>query len=133
MSERLDNELNIKAIAGFAIGLLVVTAASGVGLWYFSKALRSYEVSQDPPPPALAAARAPYLPPEPRLQTDPEGELATLRAAEDEVLEGYAWVDQANGIARVPIERAITLMVGDGRPPTLEAAPADTVPEEATH
>jgi len=133
MSERLDHELNLKAIAGFAVGLLVVLAASSFGLWYFSKALRSYEVSQDPPPPALAAARAPYLPPEPRLQTDPEGELETLRATEDAVLEGYAWVDEANGIARVPIERAITLMVGDGRPPTLAPAPADAAPEEAVH
>ena len=134
MSERLDSELNAKAIAGFGIGLILVTAASAVGVWYFSKFLRSYEAAQDPAPPALEAARAPYQPPGPRLQTDPEGELETLREEEDAILEGYAWIDEASGVARVPIERAITLMVGDERPPDIETQAATNPsgePEEA--
>lgn len=134
MNERLDSELNIKAIVGFGIGLLAITALSALGLWYFSKMLRAYEVSQDPPPPALEAARAAYEPPGPRLQDDPEGELEALREQEDAILEGYAWEDEANGIARVPIERAITLLVGDERPPAIEtAAPGAQDAQEAHH
>jgi len=131
MNERLDSELNLKAIVGFAVGLLVVTVASAVGVWYFSKFLRSYEASKDPAPPTLEAARAPYEPPGPRLQADPEGELETMREEERAVLEGYAWVDEASGVVRVPIERAITLMVDDGQPPALGAVASD--PEEAVH
>jgi len=127
MNDRLDSELSLKAIAGFAIGLLVVLAASAVFLWYFSKFLRGQEEALDPAAPALEAARAPYKPPGPLLQADPEAELEALRAEEDAVLEGYAWVDEAAGLARVPIERAITLMVGDSGP----AEPADAEPEPA--
>ena len=134
MSKRFDSEIGVKSIAGFAIGLLVVLVLSGVGLWYFSKILRAYKVSQDPPPPALEAARAVYEPPGPRLQDDPEGELEALREQEDAILEGYAWEDEANGIARVPIERAITLLVGDERPPAIEtAAPGARDAQEAHH
>ena len=37
--------------------------------------------------------------------------MADLRAEEDAILETYGWVDQAAGVARIPIERAIALMV----------------------
>ena len=136
MSERRDGELNVKAIVGFAIGLVVVTTLSAVGLWYFSKFLRGYEAAKDPARPVLEAARAPYEPPGPRLQSDPEGELKALRDKEDAILESYAWIDEAGGLAQVPIERAITLMVGDDRPPTLEAQSLTTEAgetEEAEH
>ena len=131
MSERLDSELSLKAIGGFAIGLLAVLAASSVFLWYFSKFIRGYEESLDPAPPALEAARAAYEPPGPRLQARPEEEMATLRAGEDAILDTYAWEDEAGGIARVPIERAITIMVGDSGPTESQAERPE--PAEAEH
>lgn len=136
MSERLDSELSLKAIVGFAVGLVVVLVASAIFLWYFSKYLRSYEESLDPPAPALEAARAAYKPPRPLLQTDPAKEMETLRADEDAILETYAWVDEAGGIARVPIERAITLMIGDSEPDisaTVESSSPQPEPAEADH
>lgn len=131
MSERLDSELSLKAIAGFAIGLLVVLAVSAVFLWYFSKFLRGQEEALDPAAPALEAARAPYKPPGPLLQSDPVKEMEALRAEEDAILHTYAWVDEAGGIARVPIERAITLMVGDSGPAQPVGAPPEA--SEAEH
>ena len=128
MSERVDSELSLKAIGGFAVGLLVVLGASAIFLWYFSKFLRGYEESLDPAPPALEAARAAYEPPGPRLQENPAEEMAALRAEEAAILDTYAWVDEAGGIARVPIERAITILVGDSgpvEPPTEQAEPAE--------
>jgi len=129
MSKSLDRELNLKAIIGFAVGLLILCAASAVALWYFSGLLRGYYEAQDPPPPVLEAARANHTPPGPSLQADPIAEIKALRDREDEVLEGYGWVDEAGGIARIPVERAITLTVGDDGPP---AEPAGAV-EEAEH
>ncbi len=112
-SPPLDSELSIKAIAGFAVGLVVVTVVSSAALWFGSKLLRDLEVRKDPPPPVLPAASEPYLPPAPRLQTDPIGELEALRAEEDALLGSYGWVDRDAGIARIPIERAIELRVED--------------------
>ena len=43
------------------------------------------------------------------LQTDPAADLAALRAREDALLSSYAWVDRAQGVARIPLERALSL------------------------
>ena len=130
MSKPLDQELNLKAIVGFAVGLVLICALSGVALWYFSGFLRGYLESQDPPPPTLEAARATHTPPGPPLQTNPVADLSELRARETAVLDAYGWVDRANGIASIPVERAISLMVDNGGPTeTLEATP----PEEVVH
>jgi hypothetical protein len=113
MIDRLDRELSLRAIVGFAVGLVVITAVSAVGLWYFSKLLRGQLVANDPPTSALAAAAGSYEPPAPRLQTDPVREMAALRAAEEELLGTYGLVDREAGIARIPIDRSIALLVGD--------------------
>jgi hypothetical protein len=125
MTERFDRELDLKAIVGFAVGLVLFTTAASGLLWYFAKFLRGHEEAKDPPPPALTSARAPFSPPLPRLQTDPARDIAELRAAEDAVLDSYGWVDRESAVARIPIERAISLMVGDAGPAAaVAAAPA---------
>ncbi|MCZ6507921.1 MAG: hypothetical protein O7A04_07740, partial [Acidobacteria bacterium] len=72
-------------------------------------------------PPALAAARAPYQPPRPRLQSDPASEMEDLRAGADTILHTSGWVDEAAGIARIPIDRAIELMAGGDADAAVEA------------
>ncbi len=37
--------------------------------------------------------------------------MAALRAQEAESLQLWGWTDEANGLARVPIERAMELLV----------------------
>ena len=51
-------------------------------------------------------------PPKPNLQIDPDGDLARLHRNEDLLLDHYAWVDARHDQARIPIQRALTLMVG---------------------
>jgi hypothetical protein len=51
--------------------------------------------------------------------------LHTFRNAEDKTLENYAWVDKAAGTVRLPIDRAIDLVVERGFP-VRPAAPAAT-------
>lgn len=51
------------------------------------------------------------LPPEPNLEADPASSLAALRAREDAILNGYGWTDSAKGIARVPVARAMEMLV----------------------
>ena len=41
-------------------------------------------------------------------------QLLEMRAAEDAVLQSYGWVDHRAGIARIPIDRAIELVVERG-------------------
>jgi hypothetical protein len=40
-----------------------------------------------------------------------------LRAEEDAVLTSYAWVDKPGGFVRIPVDRAMELLVERGLPP----------------
>jgi hypothetical protein len=73
--------------------------------------------------------------PQPRLLTKPGASLAELRAAEDADLNSYGWVDRNAGIARIPIDRAMQLLlerglpeVGAGQTPLtlMQARPSET-------
>ncbi len=46
------------------------------------------------------------------LDLAPE-ELAQLRASQQAELHSYGWIDQAGGVARIPIERAMELTVDE--------------------
>jgi hypothetical protein len=52
--------------------------------------------------------------PEPRLQIDPQSELGQVQERDREVLNSYAWVDRDSGVVRIPIERAMELVVDPG-------------------
>ena len=107
-------DVQIKPIVLCAVGLLVIML--GVLLlmdWTFD-ALTARRAKQDIPTSPLAATLQPL--PEPRLQITPAQDLRKLRAEEDAVLSSYGWVDRANGIVRMPIERAIDLLVVRGLP-----------------
>jgi hypothetical protein len=54
--------------------------------------------------------------PAPRLEADAARTLADLRAREDELLNGIGWVDRPAGIVRIPIDRAMTLVLERGLP-----------------
>ena len=54
--------------------------------------------------------------PAPRLQVNPAEALAALRHREEKVLNSYGWVDREKGVVRIPIDRAMGLMVERGLP-----------------
>lgn len=63
---------------------------------------------------ASAAPRLAPLASEPPLSTKPSIDLHTLRAAENETLDTYGWIDREAGIARIPIERAVAILAENG-------------------
>lgn len=63
---------------------------------------------------AVAATRPQF--PAPRLQVAPQIDLAELRAREEAELNSYGWIDRKAGIVRIPIERAMDLLVQRGLP-----------------
>ena len=107
----LDREIDLKAIVWSVVGLTLIVLVSAALMWLLSAGLRARLTAADPPPPVIPEARVQELPPEPRLQTSPEEDLRELRRHEDEILEGYAWTDEAAGVARVPIERAMDILI----------------------
>jgi hypothetical protein len=67
----------------------------------------------------------------PKLLARPERELDEVRAAEKEQLGSYGWVDQAGGVARIPVERAMEIVAAQGLP-ARQAGAAAAAPAPAT-
>lgn len=59
------------------------------------------------------------IPPAPHLQRNPFDELNRVHTRESRMLNTYGWIDADHTIARIPIQRAMTLSVGK----SLDAAP----------
>lgn len=55
-------------------------------------------------------------PTEPLLQAHPPAELAEVRAWEDRTLATYGWIDPVAGVVRVPVARAVELVLAEGFP-----------------
>ena len=119
-------DVSAKAILRVGTILALVAVAAAAAAFGYFRLLVVHEERDDPPPPPLARPAEGRLPPEPRLQTAPPAELAQVREADRLTLSGYGWVDQAGGIARIPIEEAMALYVEQaGR---AAAAPASPLP-----
>ena len=59
--------------------------------------------------------------PDPRLEEDERGQLDNTRTKEEQELYSYGWVDQKAGTVRIPIERAMDLLVQRGLPVRAQA------------
>ncbi|WP_040547448.1 hypothetical protein [Pedosphaera parvula] len=64
--------------------------------------------------PAVAQSR--QLWPEPHLQISPTTDLEHFRDRENIELQSYGWVDKKAGIVRIPIDRAMDLLLQKGLP-----------------
>lgn len=93
--------------AALIVAMVLLAAAGMVRL---HDALADRQARQSAPANPLAASVG-KLPPEPRLQADPVADLEMLRAAEQAMLDGYDWLDRDAGLARIPIDRAMDLLV----------------------
>jgi hypothetical protein len=108
-------DLQLRPVVIFGAVLAGVTILILLGLAWLFQAFNTRLAHQDVPPSPLAQTRQ-QLPPEPRLQVAPAQELQHMRAEEEALLHSYGWVDQAAGIVRLPIDRAMTLLVERGLP-----------------
>jgi hypothetical protein len=85
---------------GLVVGAILVVLIGVLALWL-------YERAPAPAPPTTG--------------------IAQLRAHDDPILYGYGWVDQNAGIAHIPIQRAMDVVLQQGLParPAPASAPKD--------
>ena len=62
----------------------------------------------------FAAARP--LPPAPRIQPNPGADMQSYFQSQQNLLNTYGWIDRQNGIVRMPIDRAMELILQRGLP-----------------
>lgn len=135
MSEELENpevsyersDLSAVAILGFLVGLAIVGLLMHVillGMFhYLDRYTETHQAAINPlaQPPAADLLRNPNPQvanqfPLPRLETNELGQLNDQRLEEENILNTYDWVDRKAGVARIPIDRAMELLVQRGLP-----------------
>ncbi len=108
-----ESDANIHALLRFAgwmfVSLVLVVLLMRWMFWHFNK---TQELG--PPPTPFESTRA--LPPLPRLQTEPQQDLRGYRTSQQENLKSFGWVDEKNGVVRIPIDRAMDLLLQQGLP-----------------
>src|SRR5262245_53277315 len=114
-------DVNIRGIFIFAAGLTVATLFFSFLVWVLFEYFQAREAKRVVPEYPLAATQETRLPPEPRLQIDPRGDLEALRAQEDRILNSYGWADRTAGVVRIPIEEVMKLTVQRGLPARQQA------------
>jgi hypothetical protein len=110
-------DVNVWAVGKFAIGLVIVCVVS-IGLLF---GLLKYFQSREETSVANTVEPTKMFP-EPQLQKTPIPDLKAIRAEEDKLLNGYAWVDQPKGVVRIPVDRAIEVLAKRGLPSRGEVA-----------
>lgn len=119
-----QRDLGIGVLFLSLVALLLLVVLSAFGMYAFQQNAEVRAATRDPEPSPLIETDV--LPPQPRLESDPGEVLRRLRLLENVQLERYAWVDRPAGIARVPVERAMELLVERGLPrPSTSAAPGE--------
>ncbi len=114
--ERQD--ASVRSVLLVGIGFVVVLSLVVVITTILFFALTGTGPQLQLPPPGEVISESPPtpLPPPPRLETQPGQTLSAIRAQEDMILNSYAWVDRAHGVVRIPIDRAMALVVEQGLP-----------------
>lgn len=120
-----SSDINTRSIllSLFYLGLAVVITFA-VTVFVFRFATTRAEHSDSNMPPSHQGV-GPTLPPEPRLQAvqypngqvhDPQQDLRDKMAADEKANQSYGWVDQQSGIARIPVDEAMKIIVSKGLP-----------------
>lgn len=111
-------------IVRLSTAILVVIVIIGLFLMHELVGLLKWsEPTTGPLPASELSQRAAMR--EPDLNPDQPAQLAKLRAESEKTLTTYAWVDRENKVARIPVERAMELLLKQGLP-VREQPPAET-------
>jgi len=104
-----------KRLLQFAFWLAVLLAVTMVGMkWTFDYFKKVEPLGQTASPLLKQGQRE--LPPSPRLQVHPHQELVDYCEDQQKAVNSYGWVSQEAGVVRIPVERAMDLILQKGLP-----------------
>lgn len=115
-SKKKGYEVRDAPASPVAIGLALLVGlmvAGFIGGQIFQDIFEVTEVKTRPAPEPLAERE---IVEGPRLQAHPVTQISAYLHAERERLRSYGWVDRSAGVVRIPIERAMKLVLINGLP-----------------
>jgi hypothetical protein len=113
-------DANVRGVFGFLLFLALVLVFTSLLCWGL---FRYFSAGQANPAPASPFAGTRQLPSGPQLQVNPRQDLLRFRAEQEHSLESYSWENRDDGTVRVPIERAMELLLRKGLPVAVGASP----------
>jgi hypothetical protein len=114
------SDAEVRGVFTFLVVLSLVLIFTALLSWGMFK---YFSTSQANRVPASAFAGARQLPAGPQLQVNPRQDLLRFRAEQEHALESYSWENRDDGTVRVPIERAMELLLQKGLPVAPTASP----------
>ena len=111
-----ESDVDVRAILGYGAGLMAVAVVVHVFLWWLLGVYQTQAYRSRTQAYPLAAGQHEQVPPGPRLQDNPQQDMRELRARQEAVLKGYEWINREGGVARIPIDEAMRILVERGLP-----------------
>ncbi|HVM76505.1 MAG TPA: hypothetical protein VMT75_12730 [Candidatus Saccharimonadales bacterium] len=116
-------DVRTSPILKFLVYLGIVIVLSYALVFGIYRGLKSYWIgTHQPPVPSRAEEPEPTMPPEPRLQgvpghlSDPQEDYRLKVEADKKANDTLQWVDEKAGIAEIPVNDAMRLIVEKGIP-----------------
>jgi hypothetical protein len=117
----IDVAVGYKFALWLAVSMVISIFIVYGTFWFFDNQERAANVAAQKYPLAVGQVKAP---PAPNLQTQPFRDIYSLRQDEAQKLSSYGWVDKEGGFARIPIDRAMEVMLQRGFPARAEGGDA---------
>lgn len=108
-----DSSVSVKELFAFAMGIVALVL---VGVVVSAFTFRFFENHTPMGPSASPFDDSRELPPGLRLQTAAPVDLQYYRNAQNKTLTEYGWVDPKAGVVRIPVERAMQILLQKGYP-----------------
>ncbi|HSY58310.1 MAG TPA: hypothetical protein VK795_02055, partial [Terriglobales bacterium] len=120
--EHRDANVHSLYMYGLTLAILIaIVMFAMVGTYHFFAKIESLG------PPASPFENVRVLPPQPRLQVNPSVDLKSYCELEQQQLTTYGWMDHHNGFVRIPVDRAMEMVLQKGLPSRpAEQASADS-------
>jgi hypothetical protein len=99
----------------FALGVAISIVAGFLVSWWTLDYFKSHQTYK-PPQSAISAGRVLPPPGMPQLQTHPDADLQVYLKKQRQILDSYGWVDRKKDVVRIPIQRAMNILLQQGLP-----------------
>jgi len=120
-------DINARTILRYMVYLALAVAAAFLISIFVFRSLTKMAVESETPQASIHQGIGPTMPPEPRLQgvpghtTDPQQDLRNKLAADEAANEKLEWIDKQAGIAQIPVDEAMKIIVTKGLPAVPES------------
>ena len=123
-----SSDIDTRTILAYMLYLAISVAAAFLISVFIFKFLTKMSAESDTPMVPVHRGIGPTVPSAPYLQgvpyspDDPQLDLRNKRAEDEAANEKYGWINQQAGIAQIPVDEAMKIIVAKGLP--VAAAPA---------